>query len=394
MTAIKLFWHQYQTQARIIVAMLVVALLLAGWIVFKGKPAIVAEAEDEHEVAGSVVTMNSQDIQANAIQLDTARAMEMADAVSLTGEVRLNDDRTAHVVPRVGGVVERVLVSLGKQVKQGDVLAVITSPQVAELRSELRTARQRLALARTTHDREKRLWEQGVSAEQDYLQASQALREAELTQQNALQKLVAQGLDEGRTGDLSRVALRAPMSGTVIEKHLSAGEAVQADAAAFTVADLKQVWVELNVAAKDLALIREGSPVSIRASGLAADAQGRVTFVGALVGEQSRTAIARVVLDNPDGHWRPGLFVSAEVAGETRNRPVTVAADAVHQLSEQSVVFVRTKTGFIAQTIKPGIRANGRVEILAGLQAGAAYAAAGSFVLKSELGKSSAAHAH
>jgi cobalt-zinc-cadmium efflux system membrane fusion protein len=294
----------------------------------------------------------------------------------------------------MAGVVESVQASLGQTVKKGQVLAVITSPTASEQRSELQTAQKRLALAKTTFEREKRLWEQKISAEQDYLQAGQALNEAQVAVANAQQKLSAVGLAPGSSGGLNRLELRAPFDGVVIEKHLSLGEAVKEDAAVFTVSDLGQVWAEINVPAKDLPLVRVGEKVSIKATAFDASAQGTITFVGALIGEQTRTAKARVVLANPQGAWRPGLFVNVEVTASEANVPVTVASDAIQSVGDKPVVFVKVNDGFVAQPVQLGRSDGKRVEVLQGLQAGAAYAAAGSFVVKSELGKASAEHTH
>ncbi len=97
----------------------------------------------------------------------------MSTTVTFPGEIRFDEDRTAHVVPRVSGVVEAVKVDLGQSVKKGQVLAVIASQQISDQRSELNAAQRRQELARLTLQREKKLWEDRISAEQDYLQARQ-----------------------------------------------------------------------------------------------------------------------------------------------------------------------------------------------------------------------------
>ena len=120
-----------------------------------------------------------------------------------------------------------------------------------------------------------------------------------------------------------------------------------------------------------------------------------MAYVGSLLGEQTRTAKARVALANPDRAWRPGLFVSVDVlSGLAAAAAVTVMADAIQTVEDKPVVFVKVAGGFRAQPVVPG-RSDGKLtEILKGLAAGAQYAAAGSFVLKAELGKDSAEHAH
>jgi len=163
------------------------------------------------------VELSDAQIKAASISIDTAGAARIKSALQLPGEIRLNEDRTSHVVPRIAGVVESVQASLGQAVKKGQVLAVIASPAASEQRSELQTAQKRLALAKTTFEREKRLWEQKISAEQDYLQAGQALNEAQVAVANAQQKLSALGLSAGSSGGLNRFELRAPFDGLVIE---------------------------------------------------------------------------------------------------------------------------------------------------------------------------------
>lgn len=340
------------------------------------------------------VELSDAQIKAASIGIDTAGAAQIKSTLLLPGEIRLNEDRTSHVVPRIAGVVESVQVSLGQAVKKGQVLAVIASPAASEQRSELQTAQKRVALAKTTFEREKRLWEQKISADQDYLQAGQTLHEAEIAVVNAQQKLSALGLTSGSQGGLNRFEIRAPFDSLVIEKHLSLGEAVKEDAAVFTVSDLGWVWAEINVPAKDLPLVRVGEKVSIKATAFEASALGTITFVGSLIGEQTRMAKARVVLANPKGAWRPGLFVNVEVTSSEADVPVTVASDAIQTVGDKSVVFLRVNGGFIAQPVQLGRSDGKRVEVVEGIKAGALYASAGSFVVKSELGKASAEHAH
>ena len=354
----------------------------------------VGKTETEGEAHDETIVLTDAQIQSAGIGIDKATPARIRTSSQLPGEIRFNEDRTAHVVPRLTGVVESVPANLGQPVKRGQVLAVIASTGLSELRSELLAAQRRLALARSTYTREKQLWQEKISAEQDYLAAQQTLREAEIAVANAQQKLSALGLASSSSGGLNRFELRAPFDGVVIEKHLSLGEAVKEDAAVFTVSDLRQVWAEINVPAKDLPLVRVGEKVTIKATAFDASATGTITFVGSLIGEQTRMAKARVVLSNPQGAWRPGLFVNVEVTSSEADVPVTVAGDAIQTVGDKPVVFLKVNGGFIAQPVQLGRSDGTRVEVVQGLKAGAPYASAGSFVVKSELGKASAEHTH
>lgn len=340
-----------------------------------------------------VIALSDAQVQSAGIGLDTASPASIRSALQLPGEIRFNEDRTAHVVPRVAGIVDAVPVSLGQVVRKGQVLAVISSAQVSEQRSELQAAQRRLQLARTTYERERKLFEEKISPEQDVLQAQQVLREAEISVANAQQKLLALGTGAA-AGALSRFELRAPFDGVVVEKHISLGEQVKEDANVFTISDLRSVWAQINVSAKDLPMVRVGERAIVRATSFEQVANGTVGYVGSLIGDQTRTAPARVTLANPNMAWRPGLFVNVELVAADTNAPVTVAADAIQTLNDKPVVFLRTPGGFVPQTVQVGRSDGKRVEIVNGLKPGTRYASSGSFVLKAEAGKGTAAHTH
>lgn len=339
------------------------------------------------------VAMTDAQVKAAGITVEPAVAAPIRSSLQLPGEIRFNEDRTAHVVPRVAGVVESVSASLGQQVRKGQVLAVISSPGVSEQRAELESAQKRLQLARTTYEREKKLWEEKISPQQDVLQAEQAMREAEIAVANARQKLQAIGAAPGAAG-MNRYELRAPFDGTIVEKHIALGEAVKEDANVFTLSDLRSVWAEISVPAKDIGQVRVGERVTVRSTASSEAAAGTVAYVGSLLGEQTRAATARVTLPNPRGAWRPGLYVTVELITSEAPAAVTVASEAIQQVDNQPVVYLKVPGGFLPQRVQLGRSDGKRVEVVGGLKAGAQHAAAGSFVVKSEAGKASATHTH
>lgn len=340
------------------------------------------------------IALTDAQITSSGITLQTAGAARIKSGLQLPGEIRFNEDRTAHVVPKVNGIVEAVPANLGQQVKKGAVLAVISSTTLSEQRSELLAAQKRVEFARTTYAREKQLWEEKVSAQQDYLQAQQDLREAEIALQNAQQKLKALGANPSMAGGLNRFEIRAPFDGMVVEKHITLGEAIKEDASIFTLSDLSTVWAEIVVPAKDLDKVRVGGETVVRSTTSDTKATGKVAYVGSLIGEQTRSAKARVVLPNPQMAWRPGLYVNVELTASETEVPVAVSADAIQSVEDKPAVFLRVPGGFVAQPVTTG-RTDGKlVEIVNGLKPGVQYVAAGSFVIKAELGKGSASHEH
>jgi cobalt-zinc-cadmium efflux system membrane fusion protein len=283
-----------------------------------------------------------------------------------------------------------VLVAPGDAVRRGQGLVVIGSPEVAQWRGALATAQQRVTLARTVRERERKLWEEGISARQDFDAADSALKEAQIELDAARQRLAALGIDGG--GASSSVMLRAPLAGVVVERPAVAGMTADPARALLTIANLDQVWIEAAVPADSLGQVAVGMPAVVSATALAEEAKASVAFVGPVLGEATRTATARIVLANPGLRLRPGMLADVDLMGLETRAAVTVASAAIQTVHERSVVFVRTAAGFEARSVVLGRTDGRRTEIVEGLAAGTPYAAAGSYLLKADLGKGEVEH--
>ncbi|KQZ34167.1 efflux RND transporter periplasmic adaptor subunit [Duganella sp. Root1480D1] len=387
-----------------IAAMVAAAVLFAGGVLGWERIAPVAKANaeanehhDEHPAGAAAAGMQpipftDAQLAAADIQLRAAGAARLETFVRLPGEVKLNEDRTAHVTPRVDGIVQEVQANLGQQVRKGELMAVVASADVSEQRSGLAAAEKRAALARSVYEAEKKLWEEKVSARQDYLKAEQEWHEATIAVQNARQKLVAIGASGSGKGPFNRLEIRAPFDGLIVDKHIAVGEAIGAETKVFTVSDLRQVWAEVVVPAKDLEIVRVGTDAVLHSAASGAAVKGKVSFVSAMIGEQTRAARARVVLDNPQLAWRPGLFVDVDVVTGSAEVPVAVEKEALQVLNGTQVVFLRDGQAFMPVPVTVG-RSDGKlVEITSGLRKDARYAAAHSFTVKAEQGKGAAEH--
>lgn len=191
--------------------------------------------------------------------------------------------------------------------------------------------------------------------------------------------------------NLSPFELRAAFDGTVIDKHIAPGEAVTREEAAFIVADLSSVWVMVSVYQNALQQVRTGQPVRIVASHGGEEAEGRVSYVSPVVDQATRTATARVVLPNPDGAWRPGLFVTATVLNPVA-APVVIPRRAVQTYEGRSTVFVADDEHFSPRVVALGRVGRTRVEVTSGLAPGERIADERSFLVKADLAKGEAEH--
>ncbi len=351
---------------------------------------------DEHRVGKIKLTPA---MLANAkIDVRAAGPGKVAVSLALPGEVGLNVERVAHVSPRVGGTVREVNKQLGDVVAKGDVLAVLDSRELAEMQREASSTKERLELAESNFARQEQLWKEKISAEKDFLSARQALAEAKIEFRAASQKLAAGAGARSASGGL---ILTAPLDGTIVEKHAVVGEVLSDERLAFVVADLSTLWVNVTVYAKDLPRVSAGQRAVVRAEGIERPALGQITYIDRILGEQTRSAVARVVLDHPDPKWRPGLFVTADIAIDEADAAVVVAYEAIQRLEGKPTVFVEEDGGFVPHPVTLGRQGFGPgkerelfVEVTQGLTVGEKYAASNSFILKAELGKSEAGHEH
>ena len=352
-------------------------------------------AQEHHEEQS--VHLTAAEIDEFGIRLATAEAGVIEEPIELSGEIVVNPDRFAHVVPRVDGIVRSVLTGLGDRVSAGGIMATIDSRELSDLKSAYLAAQERRDLASVSFEREQRLWRQEISSERDYLQAKQAHLEAEIAARSTRHKLLAIGFTSRQLQALqneedelfSRFEIRAPFDGVVVAKHITLGESVDGDTEVYSVTDLSQVWAVLTVYPRELRSISEGLVVTIRdrQSGINGTAQGTISYVSPVIDKQTRTASVRVVIENSNGTWRPGMFVHGSVAVSGTLVPVMVPATALQTIDDKNVVFVYDGTQFQLHEVETGRSTSAVVEIVAGIEAGARVASEGAFTLKAQIQK-------
>ena len=523
------------------------------------------KGHDDHDDPGVVIPVTAAQMKKLKIFLSSASAGKLHKEIRLPGEIAIDADHSAHIVPRASGVVRKVLAKVGDRVKTGDVLAVLDSAELGAAKilyltkmnelsccamelaraeaidantvkllqmldkspdldsltkikftdmgsghSTLISAYAELVFTKAEYQREKKLFEEKITSKGDYLTAASAYkkayatytaarssiayesrrgfleaRQSRLTLELALRaedrKLRLLGMapcdieslraaagtspvakkhecndpnckdckpakpakakpvkpakddhdkdkgdhddhgkddhddhdknkavkpakaehadhdkDKGDHADhdehckdvldegLGQYALRAPFDGIVIQKHIVLGEKIT-DAEAFTIADMSKVWINLSVYQKDLPFVKKGQKVHISVGYGIPAAEGEISLVSPIVDETTRTCLARVVLANEKGRYRPGLFVTAEVKVSSFNIPVLVPGKAVMRIEGKSCVFVATDKGLRQTFVKTGRSSRTHVEIVSGLKADQQYVSTGAFQLKARI---------
>jgi len=356
------------------------------------------KTEDGHGEEG-VIHLSAAQFKAAQLELAAVEHQAIAQLTQLTGTLQLDTDQQAHVATLFAGQVEQVNVSTGQAVQRGQVLATVLIPELVEFSANLTTAHADLSLAKDTYQREKSLWQQGISARQDYLQAENDLKRAQIAVRTAEQRLKAYGVSstDAQTG---RMALRAPISGTVLNKDILAGEFIQPDKQLFQIARLDALWVEFAVPEQDLKALRTARRVWVKTDPQSTAVAATLLHFIASADPQSRQRLARARLERAPADWRPDLFVTVQVEQPASATVLAVAREALQTIDGQTVVFVLQQDGddyeLKAQPIQ--VREpqadSAWVEVLQGLTEGEQYIRQGSAALKSELEKGEATHAH
>lgn len=351
-------------------------------------PAEAGHGNEAHADTADTVTLSPQQIAEAAIEVVRPTVGGVSGAIEVSATVEGDPQRVQVVSAAIGGRIVALTRNLGQPVARGDTLAILESREAASLSAEVEAATARAALADATLRRERRLFAERVSPEQDLIAARTAATEAAIALRLARQQRAATG---GSGGALNRVAIRAPIGGQVIARSATLGQTVAADAELFRVADLSRATVALSLVPADAGRVRPGARVDVTAPGRRQAAT--VTFVSPILDETTRLVPVIATLDNRAGTWRVGETVNASILiPATGDRTVAVPSTAVQMIEDQPHVFIRTATGFSAVPVTLGRTNGGVVTVTAGLRGDERIASTNSFILKAELGKGSAGH--
>jgi cobalt-zinc-cadmium efflux system membrane fusion protein len=415
------------------------------------------KASEEDTNVGNEVVLSAATLTAAGIEIVGVTERPAVALLRVTGAVEPNQQQTQQVTPLMAGRVDRVNVVLGDHVRAGAVLAIVSSPEVAEMHGKLHEGETRLTLAEqnyarvqrtenrssvlqaqarldeaeATLRRTRRLIELGAGAGKDLVAAEaahksakadydyqsnisinrevqQARSEAEIARvevlhlRNSLRALGAEVSEDSNSKashDTSLFALRAPVSGTVTERHINAGAGIEAGKPILTISNISTVWVIANVPEGQVNALRVGTPAEIRSAALGQNAiAGRVTYIDTALNEETRTGRVRVEIANPGERLKTGMFVEVGFqtgttgTGAAESQELVIPDEAVQRIGDRSVVFV-AKAGELGHFEVRDVQLGGAVEgyrrVLSGLAIGDRVVTKGGFALKTQLMKKS-----
>jgi cobalt-zinc-cadmium efflux system membrane fusion protein len=334
------------------------------------------------------------------IRTGEARRQAVTATLQATGEVRLNDNATVHVTPRIPGVIESVAVDIGARVAKGDVLFTINSTELGKTLAEYQRSRALAALSKNTYEREKQLFDQKVASEQDMIESQMSYEQHKTDLVAAEQTLHVLGLTEhdlaarekSHGPDIGTLPVRAPLSGTILERHAVVGELVEPGSDVMLLADMETLWVWIDIYEQDLGLLGGGAkgrpmPVDITVEAFPGRRfSGSIDHVAAVMDERTRTVKARALVQNTEGLLRSGMFCRVNIATDEAKDVLVVPLSAVLTDEGAEFVFKHWKDDyFVRRPITAGRSFQDVVEVVAGIQAGESIVTEGAFLLKSDV---------
>jgi len=330
--------------------------------------------EEEQGDAGGI-TVSWDRLQLLGVKTETVRLEPLDVMVHAAGTITVDERSLFTIAPKVGGWIEKLAVNAtGDQVKAGQPLLEVYSPELIAAQEEYLVARQTLA--------------QLAKADAHARQVSERMVQA------ALQRLQYWDLPKPWLQELQNrhqvrrtVPVFSPTTGVVLDKAAVEGLKFEPGETLFRIADLNQVWLLADIFEQDLSLLTPGQPVQVKLSALpGVPATGVIDFIYPTLSEATRTARVRIVMQNPHGQLKPSMYAQVEIRGQFSDRPVLqVSKSAVIDSGRRQVVLVQSEEGrFSPREVTVGYRSLDRVQILSGLTQGEQVVTRGNFLIDAE----------
>jgi cobalt-zinc-cadmium efflux system membrane fusion protein len=358
------------------------------------------EAHAEEPADQGLLVIDPQMLGDLRITTAEAEARAGGEGVTVLGEVAVNEDAYTEVGSSLAARVVEVQASPGERVERGDALAVLESPELGRARAAHVAARAHAELARSALARKRELMSERIVAGREVQEAEAEAAGAEAELRAARGALLALGVgeEEAARGAIDpRFTLRAPLSGTVLERTAVQGQMTDPARALFRIGDLSRLWLGVHAFERDAIRVEPGVRARLSFAALPGrSVEGTVTLIGSQVDSASRTIPIRIEVDNADGALRPGMSASAWIPlGDAGDAIVAVPAAALQRSRDGwSVFLVRGNGRFEVRAVGRGRDLGGEVEIVSGLAAGEQVVVDGAFLLKAEQEKLRGEGAH
>ena len=311
--------------------------------------------------------------------------------IQTTGTVAFDADQSTSVLAPISGPVTSILVQPGAEVSKGQPLAYVSSPDFAAAVAGYRKATSTFANAKRVADLDEQLFKNDAIARRDLEQAQTDAANAQADVEAAAGQLRSLGVDPQAAMSASaggrqiQGVIRAPISGTLVEKLITPGQLLQAGTTScFTIADLSRVWVMANVFSSDLARVTVGDQADITTPATAASFPGQVDYIAALVDPNTKATSVRIIVPNPSHFLRRDMYVNVALHSTRKDRGLLIPVSAVLRDDDnQPFVFVDLGNGrYTRRDVDVADRIGDSYSVRSGLTAGERVVARGGLFLE------------
>jgi cobalt-zinc-cadmium efflux system membrane fusion protein len=343
--------------------------------------------------ADEAVRLADKELEAIDLQTSLVTARPMSSHLEAMGKIIASPFRKAIVSYPFPARIAQVHVRPGDWVKTGRAIVTLQSEAVGEAKAEYFKAQADSELAKSSFEREQRLFDRGAGAGKNLQAAEAELKVAGANLNAAEKKLHILGFteDQVRTAAASHevnplITLFAPIPGKIVDNTMSLGAMVDQSTEIMTILDPRLVCVDANIYERDIAKIRKGQEVDVTVPAYPDLVfKGQIQYIGDILNPETRTITVRTEVENEDFKLKAGMFASLRILLDRQARALTVPQAAVLDDGDLKIVFVKKGGQFFPREITVGSKMDGFLEVLSGLAEGDEVVTTGSFQLKSKL---------
>lgn len=344
---------------------------------------------------GKVNTVNLSDEEKKAIEIETAVVSfkSINSQLQVMGRVLAHQLRKAIVSYAFPARISEIHVRTGDWVKAGQKLVTLQSEEVGKAKSEYYKAIAEYELARSNYERAKRLFDHGVGAQKNLLISEVELKNSQVNLNAAEKRLHVLGFTEEEVKAITEkhqinptITLYAPVGGKVIRNDGVLGSMIDQSTEILTIMDPALLWVDAEIYEKDIAKIKIGQKAAVSVPAYPDETfSGKIFYISDVLNEETRTITVRTEVENKSYKLKPGMFANIKIYLNNLSQALAVPEEAVLDDKGNKIVFVMKDGSFYPQLVEPGIKENGYVAIIKGLQAGDQVVTRGNYQLKSKL---------
>ena len=357
---------------------------------------ILGSCSNDKEIA-DVKKKNPNEVIASAeildqIKFEPAKIIPIKKTLDIPGSIEVKQNLLARIGSPVQGRIIEIKGELGKTVKQGDVLAVINSTELAKQQLAYIKSVQMVELKTKAYERAVLLFDADVVSEAQKLQRKTELSAAKADMEASKDQLSVMGMTvteieaiQSETQIDATTNIVAKIDGKIIKKNVNVGQVVDPTEDIFTIAMLNEVWGVAQVPERQIGFLKEGDDLRIDVPAYESKfVEGKITYLGDIVDPVTRTVTIRTEIDNAHGLLKPDMLITMKVSGKKIEK-VGVPINAIVSIDDIPNIFVKTgEDRFLMRPVTLGIRNKDAVHIDDGLLEGEEVVIDGAFHLNNE----------